>query len=116
MRFGGFRGPGPGFAVGPIFLLLLILLIMGVVFLALSAAHRRDGHGQNPFSHHGPGHHGPGHDGSGHDGHDHHGPGHHFEQPDNDNEARKILDRRFASGEIDEDEYSRRRKLLEGEA
>jgi uncharacterized membrane protein len=27
-----------------------------------------------------------------------------------------ILDRRFASGEIDEDEYVRRRKLLGGES
>jgi uncharacterized membrane protein len=101
IRFGGFRGPGPGFAVGPFFLLLLILLFLGVVFLALSAAHRRDGHSQAPFSHHGPGH---------------HGPSHHFERADSDNEARKILDRRFAAGEIDEDEYLRRRKLLEGEA
>jgi uncharacterized membrane protein len=106
MRFGGFRGPGPGYGVGPFFLLLLILLFLGLVFLALSAAHRRDGHGLAPFSHHGPDHHGPGH----------HGPGHHFEQPGNDNEARRILDRRFAAGEIEEEEYVRRRKLLEGEA
>lgn len=104
MRFGGFRGPGPGFGPGPFFLFLLFILFVVVVFLALSAAHRRDGHGHGPFSHHGPGHHGPGH----------HGPGDH-ERPAS-NEARGILDRRFAAGEIDADEYLRRRKLLEGDA
>jgi putative membrane protein len=102
MRFGGFRGPGPGFGGGAIFLLLFILFFAAIVFLALSSTHRREGHGHGhgPFSHHGPGH---------------HGPDHHSERSDNPNEARRILDRRFAAGEIDEDEYLRRRKLLEGD-
>jgi putative membrane protein len=116
MRFGGFGGPGPGNGVGPFFLLFLILVFMAILFVALSAAHRRDGHGHSPFSHHGPGHHGPDHHGPGSHGPSNHGPGHHFEGSGNNTEARNILDRRFAAGEIDEDEYVRRRKLLEGDA
>lgn len=94
MRFGGFGGPGPGSNLGFVFLLLLFFLFMAVLWLAVTSTHRRDMHGPARWSN------GP--------HHEHHGGG--------DSEARKILDRRFASGEIDEDEYQRRRKLLDGES
>lgn len=89
------RGPGDG--GGLIFLLLLILLFAAILWLAVSATQRRHFHGHSPSSN-------PSQD-------------HHFDHHSiNDNEAMKILDRRFASGEIDEEEYLRRRKLLGGES
>jgi putative membrane protein len=92
MRFGGYGGPGPGNGVGLFFLLLLLLLFAAILWLAVTTSHRREMHGHSRWSN---------------------PPGHHFGA---DGEARRILDRRFASGEIDEEEYQRRRKLLDGES
>jgi len=91
-RFRGFAyGPGPG--MGIVFFLLFILFVAAVLWFVLASTHR----GRPPYPH------------------DHHGPhpGHHG-GPNSD--ALAILDRRFANGEIDEDEYVRRRKLLSGES
>ena len=99
MRFGNFGGPGPGNGVGFFFCILLFVFFVFVLWLLLSTNHRRDFHGHSSFAPH-PHPHGP------HAEH-HGGP---------DLEARKILDRRFAGGEIDEEEYLRRRKLLEGDS
>ncbi len=101
MRFGHFGGPGMGPGIGFFFFILMIIFFGAVVWLLLSSTHRRDWHGHSSPSHH------P------------HGPlgNHHGDHPGGqDLEARRILDRRFASGEIDEEEYSRRRKLLEGDS
>jgi len=95
MRFGGYGGPGPGNGVGLFFLLLLLLLFAAILWLAVTSSHRREMHGHSRWSN------SPGH------------PEHHFGAG---SEARKILDRRFASGEIEEEEYLRRRKLLDGES
>ena len=99
MRFGNFGGPGPGNGVGFFFCILLFVFLVSVLWLLLSTNHLRNFHGHSSFAPH-PHPHGP------HAEH-HGGP---------DLEARKILDRRFASGEIDEEEYLRRRKLLEGDS
>jgi uncharacterized membrane protein len=101
MRFGHFGGPGTDLGVGFFFFILMIIFFVAVAWLLLSSSHRRDLHGHSSFSHHPHGPHGDHHD-------DHHGG--------QDLEARKILDRRFAGGEIDEEEYLRRRKLLEGDS
>jgi putative membrane protein len=99
-RFGGYGpGPGPGNGVGIFFFIMMVLVFAAVLWLLLASSHHRDVHGH--ASHH-PGH--PGH--SGHAEH-HRGP---------DFEAMRILERRFASGEIDDEEYLRRRKLLEGDS
>jgi putative membrane protein len=95
MRFGYFGGPGPGNGIGFFFFLLMMIFIAAVIFALLSATHHRDAHGHSRLSTH-P--HGPHAD-------------HHTAQ---DSDARKILDRRFAAGEIDEEEYLRRRTLLDG--
>lgn len=95
MRFGGFGGHGPGDGGGILFLLLLFLVFMALLWLAVTATHRRETHGHARWSN---------------------GPGHHEHHFGGDGEARRILDRRFASGEIDEEEYQRRRKLLDGES
>jgi putative membrane protein len=97
MRFGYFGGPGPGNGVGFFFFILLIVFFGAVLCLLLSSTHRRNLHGHSSFAPHPHGPH----------------PEHHGGQ---DLEARRILDRRFASGEIDEEEYLRRRKLLEGDS
>jgi uncharacterized membrane protein len=97
MRFGNFGGPGQGNGVGFFFCILLIVFLGAFLWLLLSTTHRRNFHGHSSFT---PHPHGP------HDDH-HGGP---------DLEARRILDRRLASGEIDEEEYLRRRKLLEGDS
>lgn len=97
MRFGHFGGTGPGDGIGFLFFILMIIFFGTLLWLLLSASHRRDAHSHAPFSGHGHGPY-PQH----HDGHN--------------SEARAILDRRFASGEIDEEEYTRRRKLLEGDS
>jgi putative membrane protein len=95
MRFGGFGGPGPGSGVGFVFLPLLLLLFAAILWLAVTSTHRREMHGHGRWSH---------------------SPDHHERRSGGDSEARKILDRRFASGEIDDEEYQRRRKLLDGES
>jgi len=95
MRFGHFGGPGPGNAGGFFFIVLMIIFFAAVIWALLSMTHHRDLHGHSTLSRH-P--HGP-------DANHHAGP---------DSDARKILDRRFAAGEIDEEEYLRRRNLLDG--
>jgi len=94
-----------GSGVGIFFFILMIIFFGAVVWLLLSSTHRRDWHGHSSPSHHSHGPHG-----------DQHGNQHGDHPGGQDFEARRILDRRFASGEIDEDEYSRRRKLLEGDS
>jgi putative membrane protein len=95
MRFGHFGGPGPGNGIGFLFFILMIIFFAAVIWALLSATHHRDAHGHSRLS---PHPHGP---------HADHDTGH-------DSDARKILDRRFAAGEIDEEEYLRRRNLLDG--
>lgn len=92
-HFGYFVGPGPGRGFGFFFFILMILFFAALIWALLSATHHRDAHGHSRLSTH-P--HGP---------HDHHAQ---------DSDARKILDRRFAAGEIDEEEYVRRRTVLDG--
>lgn len=91
MMRNGFYGPGDG---GGIFLLLFVIFVAAVVWIVVSSLDHR-GH------HHGPGCEVPGPGRPAHRG------------PDDDPMA--ILDRRFARGEIDEDEYLRRRKVLRGD-
>jgi putative membrane protein len=95
MRFGHFGGPGPGNGIGFFFFILMIIFVAAVIWVLLSATHHRDVHGHSPLSRH------P------------HGP-HAEHHANHDTEARKILDRRYAAGEIDEEEYLRRRNLLDG--
>ena len=95
MRFGHFGGPGPGNGIGFFFFILMIIFVAAVIWVLLSATHHRDGHGHSPLSSH------P------------HGP-HAEHHANHDTEARKILDRRYAAGEIDEEEYLHRRNLLDG--
>jgi putative membrane protein len=97
MRFGHFAGYGPGNGLGVLFFILVILFFAAVLWLILASSHRHDWPGRPSHPHPHQGHH-----------LDHHGG------PNSD--AMAILDRRFASGEIDEDEYVRRRKLLGGES
>jgi uncharacterized membrane protein len=97
IRIHGFGGYGPNYGFGVLFFILIILFFAAVLWLILSSAHRHDWPGRVAHPHPHQGHH-----------LDHHGGA--------SSEARAILDRRFASGEIDEDEYVRRRKLLEGES
>jgi len=94
-RFGHFGGPGNGGGFGFFFFILMVIFIAAVIWVLLSATHHRDAHGHSPLSRHPHGPHADQHSGQ-------------------HSEARKILDRRFAAGEIDEEEYLRRRKLLDG--
>jgi putative membrane protein len=93
-HFGHFGGPGPGSGIGFFFFILMILFFAALIWALLSATHHRDVHGHSRLSSHPHGPHA-----------DHHGQ---------ESEARKILDHRFAAGEINEEEYLRRRNLLDG--
>ena len=81
---------------GPLVLVPLMALFGAIVAFGARLKHRE---GRTCQCGHGPhGGHGP---------HDDHGPG-----PDHEDDPMRILDRRFASGEIDEDDYLRRREVL----
>jgi uncharacterized membrane protein len=79
---------------------LIVLFFAAVLWLILSSTHHHNHwRGRPPY---------PYGDGGGHPHPHPHGGA--------SSEAMTILDRRFANGEIDEDEYLRRRKLLGGES
>jgi putative membrane protein len=90
-RYGFYQQQGDGL----LFLILLFLFLGAIAWLIISAIQNRHPHAHNQWwdrSHpHAP---------SG--------------APGRDDDPLRILDRRFASGEIDEDEYQRRRKVLSG--
>jgi putative membrane protein len=89
-------GYGQRGGIGLLILLLLILFFGALVWILVTSTHRRGPGGHGPYWDH---QHGPDHPhGSGHD------------------DPIGILDKRFAKGEIDEDEYQRRRKLLKGDS
>ena len=81
---------------GPLVLVPLMALFGAVVAIGTRVKHRKGHTCQCGHGHHG-----------GHGPHDDHGPG-----PDHEDDPMRILDRRFASGEIDEDDYLRRREVL----
>jgi putative membrane protein len=78
---------------GGLLMVLFTLIFFGAVALIIvTVLHQHDHHGQN------------------HHGHDRHG--HHHPSATHRPDALKILDERFARGQIDEEEYKSRRALL----
>jgi putative membrane protein len=89
-------GYGQHQGAGLLILLLLILFFGVLVWFVVTSTHRRGPGGYGPYWDRGRGPDRP--HGSGHD------------------DPLGILDKRFAKGEIDDDEYQRRRKLLKGDS
>jgi putative membrane protein len=91
MRYGYYQDQGGGF----LFVILFILFLAAIAWFIISSIQHRHPHTHGPWSNQSHGH----------------GPP---PAPGRDDDPMRILDRRFASGEIDEEEYQRRRKLLGG--
>lgn len=86
----GYEGPGMGWGGAMFGFLVFIVFIVIIVWVILTVARERPHH----FGHH------------------HHGAGPGPTEPSSD--ALKILNERFARGEIDAAEYTERRDLLKG--
>ncbi|HEY5121274.1 MAG TPA: SHOCT domain-containing protein [Acidimicrobiales bacterium] len=91
MRYGYYQDQGGGLLL----VILLIVFLGAIAWLIISSMQHRHHHGPGPWSDQARGYGQP-------------------PAPGRDDDPMRILDRRFASGEIDEDEYQRRRKLLGG--
>lgn len=89
----GFYGPNNG--SGLLFLLLIIVLLGVLAWLILASSHRHGPHGHGAYWDRSPG--------AGR------GPG-----ALSDEDPLRILAQRYARGEIDEEEFERRRKVLKG--
>jgi putative membrane protein len=90
-RYGFYQRQGGGL----LFVILLIVFLGAIAWLIISAIQHRHPHAYGQWS----------------DQSHPHGPP---PTPGRDDDPMRILDRRFASGEIDEEEYQRRRKVLSG--
>jgi uncharacterized membrane protein len=88
-RYGFYQQRGGGL----LFLILLFIFIGAIAWLIISAIQSRHPHAHYQWS-------------------DRSHP--HAPTPTRDDDPMRILDRRFASGEIDEEEYRRRRNVLSG--